>query len=324
MFQTHSSVALDKEMLTLAKTAGCAVFGYGIESASPRVLESMNKKSKLENIIEAIKLSESVGIGFGGNFIFGDPAEDLATIRETMDYFWKYCTRMLVFIGQIHLYPGSLIFMQSIERGLIRDKKDYYNRIDECVCNMTALPTRVWYPWISLLFYFASKMPWVHSGEAVLVEPDMGSGQGRAQLPVGIAFYNITAVCPHCGRKAVYREALPGDARGAKARPSWFRQIKRIVFSPTERLNRFRMKAAIVSVLYLLTSFRHPIFGLLRPFMKCPVAGVSFVTVCLHCGRLMRVVVPQLSKTPLRSSLIDRIAIPLLKRLFPVAPPPQE
>jgi len=312
-FQTHANAALDRDMLALAKAAGCIYFSYGIESASPQVLKSMNKRIKLENIVEAIALSKSAGVLFGGNFIFGDPAEDSTTVRETLAFFWKHCMGMHSFIGQIHPYPGSLLFEECMERGLIRDKKDFYTHIDERVWNMTRLPNRIWYPWISILFYFASKFPWLSSCAADSVEKD--AAKDDTQLPSAMAYYNVSAVCPHCGHKALFREALPGEASGPVVRHNWFRQVVRLIWAPSERRNRFKLKAATASFLYLMMSFRHPIFGLLRPFMIRP-AGLSFVNACPSCARLMRVSVPQLCKTPLRPGLVDRIAIPLLKRLF--------
>ncbi len=87
MFQTHANARLDKDTLELAKLAGCYFFSYGIESASPKVLASMNKKTKVPQIVEAIKLAHDAGIGFGGNLIFGDPAETPETIVESFDFF---------------------------------------------------------------------------------------------------------------------------------------------------------------------------------------------------------------------------------------------
>lgn len=54
MFQTHASAALTLEDMRLAKSAGCYYFSYGIESASPRVLASMRKKIRPEQIRDAI------------------------------------------------------------------------------------------------------------------------------------------------------------------------------------------------------------------------------------------------------------------------------
>ena len=159
MFQTHSNAALDGEMLSLMKQAGCAMFGYGLESASPAVLKSMNKRSKLENIVEGITLSESVGISFSGNLIFGDPAEDGDTIRETMAFFWGNCMRMHISIGSMQIYPGSLLFDKYVKQGMIRSKKEFYATIDERIWNMTCMPSRIWYPWILMMSYFPLTSP---------------------------------------------------------------------------------------------------------------------------------------------------------------------
>jgi len=95
-FQTHASASFDDETLALAKQAGCYFFGYGMESASPTVLASMNKRSKPAQIANAIQTADKLRIGFGGNFIFGDPAENSTTLTETFSFFRQYCTNIHV------------------------------------------------------------------------------------------------------------------------------------------------------------------------------------------------------------------------------------
>jgi radical SAM superfamily enzyme YgiQ (UPF0313 family) len=46
IFQTHASASLEKEDLKMAKDSGCYFIGYGLESASPRVLSSMKKNTR--------------------------------------------------------------------------------------------------------------------------------------------------------------------------------------------------------------------------------------------------------------------------------------
>ena len=58
-----------------------------MESASPTVLASMNKRTKPAQIVTAIKTADRLRIGFGGNFIFGDPAESPETLSETLGLF---------------------------------------------------------------------------------------------------------------------------------------------------------------------------------------------------------------------------------------------
>ena len=107
MFQTHANAKLDLEVMVLAKQSGCFMFSYGLESASPTVLKSMNKKTKVPQIIEAIKIARDTGIGFSGNLIFGDPAETEDTIRESLDFYYKHCQQECVFLGFLMPYPEA-------------------------------------------------------------------------------------------------------------------------------------------------------------------------------------------------------------------------
>ena len=167
MFQTHANSSLDSEVLRLAKKAGCYFFSYGLESASPRVLASMNKKTKIPQIIDAIKIADSVGLGFGGNFIFGDPAETEETISETIDFFSRYCRNIHIHFECIRPYPGSKLFKDCIERGVIRDKFEFYEHIDEGPSwNMTQIPDRLWLPWAFLLTLLTGSYQWLKSTNA--------------------------------------------------------------------------------------------------------------------------------------------------------------
>ena len=207
-FQTHASASFDKEALDLAKKAGCFFFSYGLESASPTVLTSMNKKSKVPQIIEAIKLAEEAGVGFGGNLIFGDRAETDETIQESLEFYLKYCKGAFVFLGFVTPYPGSKIFDDCLERGIIKDKLEYYETIDKITYNMTGLSDldlthryqllnvleRSW-----LLTASVATDNWEEDTEAI----------DNVLVPFHGKVYNIRTKCPHCGEEVFYRQMMP-------------------------------------------------------------------------------------------------------------------
>lgn len=147
LFQTHANAALDKESLKMSKSAGCYFFSYGIESASPKVLQSMNKHSKPEQISEAIKLAQEVGIGFGGNYIFGDPAETIETIEESLNFIHlnSEYQNFMVFFGIVQPYPGSKIYKYCLEKGLIKDRLSLYQDASKPI-NMTQIPDDIFFP----------------------------------------------------------------------------------------------------------------------------------------------------------------------------------
>jgi anaerobic magnesium-protoporphyrin IX monomethyl ester cyclase len=203
MFQTHASAALSVDDMRLARKAGCYYFSYGMESASPRVLESMRKKTHPDQIREAIAFAREAKIGFGGNFIFGDLAENQETIIETMTFLTRYCMDMLCYVTNISPYPGSLLFDHCMQQGLIRNKLDYYETIDQVCHNMTTMPDDAWRQFLSRLIWpMAGAYPWLIS-----VEPDEITTEAPdPAFPTLVR--RAVARCPHCGTAHTHRQPI--------------------------------------------------------------------------------------------------------------------
>ena len=206
MFQTHASANLDYDTLALAKKAGCFFFSYGIESASPTVLKSMNKKIKVPQIIEAIRLAHETNIGFGGNLIFGDTAETQMTIYESLEFYRKYCTADMVFLGFLMPYPGNKLFDTCIEQGIIKDKAAYYANLDRGVPNMTAMPNEMWYQWVNYIGIEERSWLGIKATDGQMVEEPEYSDAITVQRKASL--YRIKADCPYCGHHINYREVV--------------------------------------------------------------------------------------------------------------------
>lgn len=65
------------------KDTGCWKIYYGAESGSQKVLDAMNKETKVEEIYEATRLTRAAGIQVGLFIMFGYPGEELADIKLT-------------------------------------------------------------------------------------------------------------------------------------------------------------------------------------------------------------------------------------------------
>ena len=206
LFQTHASAALDYDTLKLAKEAGCVFFSYGLESASPTVLKSMNKKIQPSQIIEAIELAGKTGIGFGGNLIFGDPAETQETIYESLDFFAKYCQGAFVFLGTLMPYPGNKLFDHCVEKGIIQDKDAYYANIDQGAINMTSMPDVIWSQWLNFLAVFERAWLYIKDTNAISIEKEDYSDP--VVVHRNASMYRIEAKCPYCGEEITYREMI--------------------------------------------------------------------------------------------------------------------
>ena len=204
MFQTHANSHLDKESLELAKKAGCFFFSYGIESASPKVLESMNKKTDVEQYIDAIEMAADVGIGFGGNLLFGDPAETDETIRESL-YFWgRYCQEVMVFLSMVEPYPGCKIFDYCLQKGIITDKENYYETIGDITYNMTQLSSDDFERWMSLILDLEPR--WLFAKPVLADKVELETDNSGPMYHDEIRAYKVYATCPYCGKGNLHRQ----------------------------------------------------------------------------------------------------------------------
>ncbi len=116
-FTCNSRVdTVDEETLGRLKRAGCWQITYGIESGSQRILDSMNKRIKVEQIERALRLTKKAGIRTYGFIIVGYPGETRETIKETYDLIRRSPIDDVGVFAFTPL-PGSAIYDSIAEHG---------------------------------------------------------------------------------------------------------------------------------------------------------------------------------------------------------------
>ena len=115
------------DLLRLMKEAGCVFINYGIEAMDDQILRNMNKALTTEQIIQGIEATLNVGISPGYNIIFGNIGENRDTLENGVQFLLKYddCTQMRT-IRPVTPYPGSQLYYYAIEKGLLKDCRDFY------------------------------------------------------------------------------------------------------------------------------------------------------------------------------------------------------
>jgi anaerobic magnesium-protoporphyrin IX monomethyl ester cyclase len=81
--------ALDAELLVQMRQAGCRMVLYGLESGSQRVLDRMNKGTRLETVQRILKDGAQAGIWNHIFFFFGFPGETEQDAQGTIRFFWS-------------------------------------------------------------------------------------------------------------------------------------------------------------------------------------------------------------------------------------------
>jgi len=206
LMQTHANSKLDEGTLRLAKESGMYLFSYGLESASNKILKSMKKHIKIEQIVEAIELADKVRVGFAGNLIIGDPNETEDTIRESLDFYFKHGIDAAIFLSYIQPYPGSEIFDYCMEKGIIKDKQTYYENIDKKI-NMTSIEDSIFTKWLAFNGLIEGSYLMIKSTEGKLKKIDKDYLANAIQADN----YQIDAICPHCGEEVSYNQIMHKD-----------------------------------------------------------------------------------------------------------------
>ena len=73
------------ERLALMRSAGIRWLALGIESGSAHVRDGAEKSFEQKDIIEIVHKIQAMGISVIGNFIFGLPDDNYASMRTTLD-----------------------------------------------------------------------------------------------------------------------------------------------------------------------------------------------------------------------------------------------
>lgn len=122
----HGRVTSAKpRMLERMAETGCVWIGYGIESGSQKILDAMNKKTKVERARRAVVETRKAGIFPNTTFIFGYPGETRETVQETVDFKRDLGLECGSFFATP--YPGSPLYEQVRDR--IEDEEAYISSL---------------------------------------------------------------------------------------------------------------------------------------------------------------------------------------------------
>ena len=121
---------ISETLLSRMKAAGCTAVSFGIESANPAILNTIQKGITLEQVRNAIRLCRKVGISPYASFILGLPGETPQTIKETAEFAENLQQEGLAYGFHILApFPGTEVRKQSDRLG-IRILTDDWSRYD--------------------------------------------------------------------------------------------------------------------------------------------------------------------------------------------------
>lgn len=105
------------DILRKMRRAGVRWLAYGIEAAHERVRAAVDKPSNPEVIEQAVEWTKEAGIWIVGNFIFGLPEDDAASMQMSLDMAKRFNFEWANFYCAM-AYPGTRLYDQVRAAGV--------------------------------------------------------------------------------------------------------------------------------------------------------------------------------------------------------------
>ena len=121
IFDIRSRVdTIDEEVIRHLKEAGCSRIQFGVESASPEILQAMNKKITLEQVYQAFKLAKKYKLATLADFMLGYPGETREQMQKTIELAKKLHPDFVQYAITV-FYPATKIYQEAVEQGRVED-----------------------------------------------------------------------------------------------------------------------------------------------------------------------------------------------------------
>ena len=101
--------AVDRELLTLMRKAGCRVVAYGVESGNAESLELLRKDISVEQSVQAFALTKEAGLRSLAYMILGVPGEDRQTVQKSIDFTHQIGADYVQF-SSLTIMPGTPLY----------------------------------------------------------------------------------------------------------------------------------------------------------------------------------------------------------------------
>ncbi len=98
-----------RDLIALAKEAGCFRLEMGVESGNDRILKNTRKGITVAQAEQAVQIIQEAGIQLATYYILGHPGETEETVRDTMRLAARLNTTSIA-VGTMVPYPGTAVY----------------------------------------------------------------------------------------------------------------------------------------------------------------------------------------------------------------------
>jgi len=115
---------VDEKLARLLKRAGCKYVTFGVESASPRILNLIGKAKSTKEVDEAFAVCRRVGLRYNAYYMIGFPEETEEDMLMTIAHLGRSGASH-VGLSVFTPYPGTALYDRTVELGLLREPVDW-------------------------------------------------------------------------------------------------------------------------------------------------------------------------------------------------------
>jgi radical SAM superfamily enzyme YgiQ (UPF0313 family) len=148
-FKWYANARVDsvsENLLTLMKESGCVMICFGVESGSPRILKTINKRITVDQIEHAFGLAHKLGIPCQATVMVGNPGDDRETMKETRALLERIRPNHL-WVSYATLYPGTGLYEVAGRQGLIDDSYWETDLLAPVYLGSMSLATMFYHKW---------------------------------------------------------------------------------------------------------------------------------------------------------------------------------
>jgi anaerobic magnesium-protoporphyrin IX monomethyl ester cyclase len=125
---------MNYDLMKILKDSNCYSLGFGFESGSDALLKAMNKGIRKEQNLRVLEDARKIGMHLKIQLMCGYPGETEDTINETVEMM-KACKLPPRRMSWTTPLPGSYIYSECVEKGLIPDEEEYLIRLGKMTMN---------------------------------------------------------------------------------------------------------------------------------------------------------------------------------------------
>ena len=111
---------IDYETARMMKEAGCSMVYMGVESGSPKILDTLKKRITLDEIIRAFEVTRQAGLRRCACFMIGTPGESAATVQESIDLALRIRPERVT-LNIVTPYPGTEFYDNYVDKTILLD-----------------------------------------------------------------------------------------------------------------------------------------------------------------------------------------------------------